>query len=185
MKINLENIECVIEIPKNSNIKYEIDTVSKQIKVDRILYGSQSYPQNYGFFENTLDYDGDPLDVLVISDQPFIPGCIVPVRIIGGLEMIDNNEEDTKLIGVINCDPRYSEYKNILDLDNHRKLEIKNFFETYKILQNKKVEIGNFFDVEKAKEVLAECHGLFEEFSRSKKDKKQFLTEKHKLKTAK
>jgi inorganic pyrophosphatase len=99
-------LDVTIEIPKNSNIKYEYDRKTGKISVDRILYGPSVYPQNYGFLPEALDWDGDELDVLVFADQSFQPGIIVPARIVGALEMIDNGETDTKLIAVIDCDPR-------------------------------------------------------------------------------
>ena len=102
MKLNV-----TIEIPKNSKIKYEYDRKTNQISVDRILYGSSAYPMNYGFIKEALDWDGDELDALIVSDQEFLPGVIVPVRVIGAMEMIDGGETDTKLITVIDCDPRY------------------------------------------------------------------------------
>jgi inorganic pyrophosphatase len=99
-------LNVTIEIPKHSNVKYEYDRKSGKIFVDRILFGPSVYPQNYGFTPDALDWDGDELDVLVFADQQFQPGIIVPTKIIGAMEMIDNKETDTKLIGVIDCDPR-------------------------------------------------------------------------------
>ena len=166
-------LEVTIEIPKNSKIKYEYDRESGQIKVDRILFGASSYPQNYGFIKEALDWDGDELDALVIADQPFLPGVVVDARILGAMEMIDNGETDTKLISVIDCDPRFKQYKDIKDLPEHLLLEIKDFFETYKNLQNKKVEIKGFRDFDWAKKEYEECKQLMEKFG--KMDKKEFV----------
>lgn len=155
-------IDVIVEIPKNTNVKYEYDRQTKRICVDRILYGSEVYPENYGFIESTLDYDGDELDVLILSDQAFMPGISVPTRIIGAMEMIDSGEIDTKLIGVINCDKRYEQIKKIRDVSPHRLKVIKNFFETYKILQEKQVTIKGFQDVEWAMNAYIECKKMYE-----------------------
>ena len=146
-----------IEIPKNSNIKYEYDRKTNRIIVDRILHGATIYPQNYGFIENTLDWDGDELDVLVIADQSFIPGVQVPTRIIGAVEMIDSGDTDTKLIGVIDCDPRYSHIKKLSDISNHLLLEIEDFFQIYKRIQKKTITVKGFRDEEWAVEEFKTC----------------------------
>lgn len=157
-------LNVTIEIPKNSKIKYEYDRETKQISVDRILYGPSAYPHNYGFIKEALDWDGDELDVLVISDQEFLPGISVPTRIIGAMEMIDGGETDTKLIGVIACDPRYNHVNALTDLNQHLLSEIKDFFETYKNLQKKKVEIKGFKDVTWAEKEYKECVQLMQKF---------------------
>ena len=110
MKANI-----VIEIPKGSNVKYEIE--DGVVKVDRILFGSMTYPQNYGFFKETLDWDGDPLDVLVFSDQPFMPGVEVPIKIVGAVKMLDDGETDTKILGVIDVDPRYKDINMLREIE--------------------------------------------------------------------
>ncbi len=155
-----ENV--IIEIPKGSNVKYEIE--DGKIKVDRILFGSMRYPQNYGFFENTLDWDGDPLDVLVFSDHEFLPGVEVPIRVIGAVKMIDGGETDTKILGVIDVDPRYSNIKSINDIEPHLLKEIKDFFENYKNLQGKEVKINGFEELEYAKNELKETRELFAQY---------------------
>lgn len=137
-------INVMIEIPKHSVIKYEYCRQKKQIQVDRILYGSQAYPQNYGFIPKTLDYDGDELDALVIANQAFYSGVLVPTRIIGALEMIDDGEYDTKIIGVVAVDPRFAQIQTLGDLSPHLWQEIEHFFQTYKQLENKKVKILGF-----------------------------------------
>ncbi|MDE5767639.1 MAG: inorganic diphosphatase [Malacoplasma sp.] len=165
MKLNV-----TIEIPKHSNVKYEYDRKTKQISVDRILYGTEVYPQNYGFIKEALDWDGDELDALVIADQSFMPGVIVPVRIIGAMEMIDDGETDTKLISVIDCDQRYKHINNLKDLGEHRIKEIQNFFETYKLLQNKKVVIKGFKDAQWAQKEYQECVELMNKYGSMDKD---------------
>ncbi len=157
MKLN-----AIIEIPKGSNIKYEIE--DGKIKVDRILFGSMTYPMNYGFFENTLDWDGDPLDALVLADQEFMPGVEVPVRVLGAVKMIDGGETDTKLITVIDVDPRYEHVKTLDDVPAHLLKEVKDFFENYKNLQNKECRIEGFEGVEYAEAEYNETKELFEKY---------------------
>lgn len=161
-----ENV--IIEIPKGSNIKYEIE--GGKLKVDRILYGSMIYPLNYGYFEKTLDWDGDPLDVLVISDHKFFPGVEIPVRIIGAVKMIDGGETDTKIISVIDVDPRQNHINNMKDINENVLKEIKDFFENYKNLQNKKVRIEGFEEKDYAIKELNEAKKLFSKFGKMSKD---------------
>ena len=146
--------EARIEIPMGSQNKYEIDDKTGKIKLDRVLYSASFYPAEYGFFENTLSYDGDPLDVLVITSAATFPGCYINCRIIGGLDMIDSGLEDMKIIAVNDGDPRYDNVESLDDLAPHYLREIENFFETYKVLQNQKTEVLGFFDAKKAEEYL-------------------------------
>ncbi|MGL4768945.1 MAG: inorganic diphosphatase [Mycoplasmoidaceae bacterium] len=169
MKINV-----TVEIPKNSKIKYEYDRKTKNIIVDRILYGSAPYPINYGFISKTLDWDGDELDAMIIADQEFMPGSIVPVRVLGAMEMIDNGETDTKLITVIDCDPRYNNILKIDDLNDHLLKEIQDFFINYKNLQEKKVLIKGFKSYEWAIKEYNICVELFNKYSNLEKN--DFLT---------
>lgn len=174
MKLNV-----VIEIPKNSDIKYEYDRKTKQISVDRILYGAMSYPQNYGFIKEALDWDGDELDILVIANHSFMPGVSVPCRILGAMEMIDSGETDTKLIGVIDCDPRFNNINSLNDLSEHLLKEIKDFFENYKNLQNKKVIIKGFKDKEWAINEYNHCVELMNKYKYLDKD--EFITKMKQL----
>lgn len=181
MKLNV-----IIEIPKDSKIKYEYDRKTQQIIVDRILYGSSSYPLNYGFIKEALDWDGDELDALIISDQVFIPGAVVPVRVVGAMEMIDQNETDTKLITVIDCDPRYKHINDLSDVNEHLLKEIKDFFQTYKNLQNKQVIIQGFQNKDWAVCEYHECVQLMNEYGKLDKDEfvekmKKIHPEKYKL----
>lgn len=160
--------KIIIEIPKGSNIKYEIE--DGKVKVDRILFGAMNYPANYGFFENTLDWDGDPLDALVISDHSFMPGVEIPIRILGAIKMIDGGETDTKIIGVIDVDPRFKNIKTLDDVEQHILDEYKDFFENYKNLQNKKVKINGFEGLEYAMNELKETKELYEKYSSLDKD---------------
>ena len=164
-----ENV--IIEIPKGSNIKYEIE--DGKIKVDRILFGAMNYPMNYGFFENTLDWDGDPLDVLVFADHEFMPGVEVPVRIIGAVKMIDGGETDTKILAVIDVDPRYNNVKSLEDIEQHKLDEIRDFFENYKNLQKKEVKINGFEGVEYALNELKETRELYSKYGEM--DSEEFI----------
>ncbi len=163
--------DVIIEIPKNSKIKYEIENGT--IKIDRILSGSNTYPQNYGFFENTLDWDGDPLDALVISNDSFLPGVIVPVRVLGAMKMIDNGETDTKLITVIDVDKRFENIKSLKDVSKHILDEIQDFFQNYKNLENKFVEVMGFEDIEFATKEFKETQELYNKYKEM--DKKEFI----------
>ncbi len=156
-------IDVVIEIPKFSSNKYEFNAMTGQMHLDRVLYGANFYPGEYGFVQQTLDFDGDPLDIIVVSTYPTFPGCHVAVKIVGALDMIDNGEGDTKLIGVVANDPRFDQLNDITDLSNHTKLEIKDFFENYKNLQvnSNHVEVGNFLNLAQANTVLVHCQSLF------------------------
>ncbi len=159
MKIN-----AIVEIPKNSDVKYEYNLKTKMFEVDRILYGSNRYPQNYGFINNTLDWDGDPLDILIIANHEFQPGTIVPTRILGAMKMIDGGETDTKLIGVIDVDPRFDHIKTLDDVNENVLNEISDFFENYKNLQKKTVEINGFEDLKYAIKELEETRELFNKY---------------------
>lgn len=143
-------IDAIIEIPMGTRNKYEIDKKNGKIRLSRVLYSSMTYPAEYGYIENTLEEDGDPIDILILTTEPTFPGCIVEAKIIGYLETIDNGFQDTKLIAVNNVDPRYNYQNQIEDLPEHTKLEIKNFFSTYKMLQNIPVEVKEFHNVEEA-----------------------------------
>ncbi|MCA9478339.1 MAG: inorganic diphosphatase [Nanoarchaeota archaeon] len=146
-----EEVTAFIEVPKNSMLKYELDKESGFIKLDRVLYSAVHYPGDYGFIPQTLSEDGDPIDIIILSNFPVVPGVIVTARPIGVLEMIDDNERDEKIIAVHATDPRFERYHDIGDLSPHISLEIKNFFETYKTLQDKEVKILSIKDAAQAR----------------------------------
>lgn len=150
-------VEATIEIPMGTKNKYEIDKVSKRIKLNRVQYSSITYPAEYGFIDETLSPDGDPLDILVLTTEPTFPGCIIDARIVGFLETIDNGFGDNKIIAVNNVDPRFDGINDLSDVNHHVLLEIKNFFETYKSLQKIKVITKDFHNKEEALKVLEEC----------------------------
>ena len=140
-------IEAIIEIPMGTKNKYEIDKARNRIKLDRVLYSQMTYPAEYGYIENTLAEDDDPLDILVMASTKTFPGCIVDARVIGALDMIDNGEKDYKIIAVMDSDPRFSHIHKMEDIQDHMIREIKHFFRTYKDLQqNKTVEVLDFHD---------------------------------------
>ena len=154
---NPDKINAVIEIPYGSNIKYEIDKESGALCVDRVLYGAMFYPANYGFVPNTLADDGDPADVLVLNEYPLAAGSVIPCRLIGVLMMEDESGMDEKLLAVpvSKIDPRYEGIKGVTDLPKATLDKIKNFFETYKLLEpNKWVKVKDFAGAAEAEKIL-------------------------------
>ncbi|MGF1493703.1 MAG: inorganic diphosphatase [Microcoleaceae cyanobacterium] len=142
-------VNVLIEIPAGSKNKYEFDKDMNAFALDRVLYSSVQYPYDYGFIPNTLADDGDPLDGMVIIDEPTFPGCVIAARPIGMLEMIDGGDRDEKILCVPDDDPRYTEVKSLKDVAPHRLEEIAEFFRTYKNLQKKVTEILGWQDVDK------------------------------------
>lgn len=136
-----QEFTTIIEIPRGSQNKYEIEKETGMISLDRVLFGANVYPTDYGFAPQTLWEDGDALDVMVLTTNPLFPGCMVTVRPIGVMHMIDGGESDDKVIAVPTSDPRFADIKDIADLPQHRLKEIQNFFETYKLLQKKEVKV--------------------------------------------
>ena len=152
-----EAINVVIEIPQGSNIKYELDKKSGAIFLDRILYGTEFYPANYGFIPNTLAADGDPIDVLVLSSESVIPGCVIKSRVIGVFLMDDENGKDEKIVAVpvTKLDPKMAKIEKLEDLPEIILNQIKHFFETYKDLEpGKWVKVTGFEGKEKAIELI-------------------------------
>ena len=154
-------VDALIEIPLGSKNKYEMDEVTGRIKLDRVLYASMIYPAEYGIVEHTLAPDGDPLDILVVCSEPTFPGCIVPARVLGYLEMLDNGKLDYKLISVVDCDPRYDDIHELTDLPSFVLKEIANFFANYKVLQNVPVEVGQYYGKSEAVRIIAQCRENF------------------------
>ena len=155
MKINI-----FIENPKGSSNKYELDKESGRIMLDRALYSSVYWPFEYGFIENTLSEDGDPLDAVVLVNEPTFPGCVIPCKIIGMLDMEDESGIDYKVIAVPDdkIDPRFKHINSIDDLTEHQKKELQEFFEIYKRLEpNKWVKVAGFASKEKAEEIIEKC----------------------------
>lgn len=150
-------INVVIEIPKDSSIKYEVDKESGMIFVDRFLHTAMSYPFNYGFIPNTHAEDGDAVDVLVMSEHPVAPGVVIPSVVIGMLEMEDEEGIDTKILAVPTkkIDPFYGSFTNIEEVPEAIKNKMKHFFENYKTLEpGKWVKVKNWLGKEKAEEAV-------------------------------
>lgn len=139
-------VNAVIEIPKDSKIKYEVDKETGLLRLDRFLYSAVHYPGDYGFVPQTLWYDGDPLDIIVLTNRPSYPLCLASARIIGVIRMVDGDDKDDKLIAVYDSDPRYTEFTSIKNIPQHLLSELKNFFETYKELEGKKCKVFEFLD---------------------------------------
>ena len=157
----LDELNVIIEIPKLSRIKYELDKDTGLIHVDRVLYSPMHYPANYGFVPQTLWDDGDPLDVLVMSHEPFVPGCLVKGRPIGVMEMTDDGDSDAKILAVPVKDPRYNTIQNLSDLDPHTLEEIKHFFKVYKELQKKEVVVADWRDKAEAHKDIKHSFELY------------------------
>lgn len=168
--------EMIVEIPKGCKNKIEWDIKRETFILDRPLFGANFYPGEYGFIPNTLDYDGDPLDVISLITYPTFPGCMIEVRILGAIEMIDGGEIDTKIFGVVKSDPRFKDYQTLKDVPKHLLDEITNFFLQYKALQNKKVEIKGWMDINQTLKEIEICQRLF-----TKYQKEMLTLEKEKL----
>ncbi|MBO0723221.1 MAG: inorganic diphosphatase [Blastocatellia bacterium] len=135
---------CIIEIPIGSKVKYELDKPTGLLRVDRVLFSAVHYPANYGFLPRTYCDDGDPLDVLVLGQVAVTPLCIMRAKTIGVMQMIDQNEEDDKIIAVHADDPEYRDFQDISELPEHRLKAVKRFFEDYKALELKQVRVERF-----------------------------------------
>jgi len=154
-------IYAVIETAKGKENKYEYDARKKAIMLDRVLYSAMHYPGDYGFIPRTLDEDGDPLDILVLVSSPTFPGCIMTVRPVGLLKMLDGGKEDDKILAVPENDPRYKSYHDIASLPQHILQEIAYMFETYKVLEGKVTKVLGWSDVEAAKRTIVRCQQTY------------------------
>lgn len=151
-------VEAIIEIPMGTMNKYEIDKEKNRIKLNRVLYSKMTYPAEYGFIDNTLAEDSDPLDILVLATTKTFPGCVVDARVIGYLDMIDSGEHDQKIIAVVDADPRFEDYNDISDMKELQLKEIKLFFSNYKILEpGHHVEVLDYYSKSKAVELIETC----------------------------
>lgn len=134
-------INVIVEIPKGSKNKYEIDKETGLIKLDRAMKTSQDYPFDYGFVPQSLWEDNDPLDVVLLTTSPLSPGILVEARPVGVMNVIDCGEGDDKILAVPKSDPRWDDTVNIQDVNKHTLKEIQHFFETYKTIDGKKVVV--------------------------------------------
>ncbi len=156
-------VNALIEIPKGSRAKYEVDKSTGLLKLDRVIYSSFQYPVNYGFIPQTLGRDNDPLDILVLCSQSVQSLCLVEANVIGNMQMIDSGQADDKIIAVASRDPSVNHITRMEELPQHFLLELRNFFEQYKVLENKKVEIDNFQDQLIAYRVIEDAIGYYRE----------------------
>lgn len=158
-----KTLNAIVEIPMGSRVKYELDKKTGMIKYDRVLYSPMHYPANYGFVPQTLWEDGDPLDVLILGADELIPGCLIEVRPIGVLDMVDGGDGDAKVLAVPCGDPRWNNTNDIADIESHILEEIKHFFKVYKDLQNKEVFVGEWRDRAEAEKDIERAFVMYDE----------------------
>ncbi len=156
-------VNAIIEIPKGSQGKFEIDKESGLIKLDRVLFSSVHYPANYGFIPQTYCGDHDPLDILVFTSVELPHLCLLEAKVIGVMRMVDQGETDDKIIAVANNDIGFNYINDLSELPPHTTLEMKRFFEDYKLLEHKEVEVKEFYSRDKALEIIQEAIQLYKE----------------------
>ena len=156
-------VRGIIEIPKGSKGKYEMDKESGMLRLDRVLFSSVHYPANYGFIPQTYCDDHDPLDILVICSIDVYPMCIVEAKVIGAMEMVDGDERDDKIVAVARNDMSVDYINELSELPPHTLVELKRFFEDYKMLEHKNVIVEQFMNKEKAYEIILESMRLYNE----------------------
>jgi len=149
-------VDSIIEIPLGTKNKYEIDKQSGKIRLSRVQYSSMTYPSEYGYIDETIAPDMDPVDILVITSEASFPGCVIEAKVLGYLDTIDNGHGDPKIIAVNNVDPRCNFYNSLDELPKHSLIEIKNFFENYKLLQNIEVKVFDYHGKEEAMKMIEE-----------------------------
>lgn len=155
-------VDVLVEIPAGSQNKYEFDKEKGVFKLDRVLFSPMHYPTEYGYIEDTLALDGDPLDVLVYTTFPTFPGCVIESRIIGMLNMSDDKGQDEKLLAVPTEDPRFKDIHSLDDMPSHVLDEIAHFFKVYKDLENKKTDIVGWEGADRAAQVIDESIKRFQ-----------------------
>lgn len=156
-----EVVYAVIEIPKGSRNKYEYDKDMEAFALDRVLYSPFHYPAEYGIIPQTLYDDGDPMDIIVLMEQPTFPGCVIETRPIGIMRMIDGDDNDDKILGVPVNDPRFKDVKDIDDVPEHLLEEIAHFFKEYKHLEGKTTEVLGWENAQKALEAIKHSIKLY------------------------
>jgi inorganic pyrophosphatase len=161
-------VHAVIEIPKGSRNKIEYEEDLEAFKLDRVLFAAVHYPVAYGFIPSTHWDDGDPLDILVITNEPLATGIVLDVIPIGALELHDDKGDDLKIISVAAFDPNVNMAHEITDLQKHRRIEIEHFFSTYKLLESKEVKTGDWLDAETARKAIMRGTKEFEKLKSKK-----------------
>ncbi len=156
-----EIVNMIVEIPKNSANKYEYDGKLGVFRLDRALYSPMHYPGDYGFIPGTVSDDGDPLDVLVLTDEPSFPGVLISVRPVGFLEMVDQDEPDQKVLAVPNRNPRFDQIHTIDQVFPHNLREIEHFFAIYKELEGKHTEMRGWRGPRETRELIRRCRGQY------------------------
>ncbi|MDX6497488.1 MAG: inorganic pyrophosphatase [Blastocatellia bacterium] len=154
-------VNAVIEIPRGQTNKYEYDKALHVFRLDRNLYSPVHYPGDYGFIPSTLSHDGDPLDVLVLVDAPSFTGCVMTVRPIGFLEMVDQGQGDEKVLAVGTNNPIFKDVHDYEELYPHLLREIEHFFTIYKELEAKTTSIKGWHDAARAREIISECQARY------------------------
>jgi len=157
------NVYCIVEIPKGSRNKYEYSKKAGVIKLDRVLYSSMHYPSDYGLIPQTYAEDGDPLDILVMVNEPTFAGCVIEARPIAIFHMLDRGDPDDKVLAVPSTDPLFSDYHDIGDIPKHFLQEVAHFFETYKQLQGIPVEPKGWEDAAAAYDVIGQAIKRYKE----------------------
>ena len=157
-------IHAVVEIPRGSRNKYELHKETGAIKLDRVLYSAVHYPGDYGLIPQTYYDDGEPLDVLVMTNSPTFPGCIVEVRPIGIFRMLDKGEMDDKILAVLNADPFFADYHDYTDVPAHYLKEVTHFFSVYKDLEGVRTQAMGWQDAAAAKDRIRHAMELYREY---------------------
>ena len=157
-------VPAVIEIPRGSHLKYEVDKPTGLLRLDRVLYSAVFYPANYGFIPRTHADDGDPLDILVLMQEPVAPLTIVRARPLGGMRMVDEHGGDDKIVAVCIDDPAFAHYETLAAIPGHVMREVDRFFRDYKVLEGKgdQVDVGALYDVEEALAAIARSRGAYD-----------------------
>ena len=155
-------VDAYIEIPKGGRVKYEVDKVSGLLRASRVLYGALHYPANYGFIPQTIDDDGDALDILVLAQEEIQSGCLVSARVVGVMPMVDAGETDDKIIAVMVGDPAFEVVRSLDDLLPFRMNEIMRFFGDYKALEEKEVRVAAPLGLDEAVRVVERCTLAYE-----------------------
>src|SRR6201986_5618686 len=157
---------AIIEMPKGSTNKYELDKETGLLRLDRVLYSAVHYPADYGFIPRTYCDDGDPLDALVLSQEPVYPLTIVEARAIGVMRMRDEKGIDDKIVAVSVRDPAYAEYRDKTQLPSHVVRQVRRFFEDYKVLEHKQVTVEDLLGPDAAHDIIADALQMYKQLRR-------------------